>query len=205
MVSVNSSAPSSDRSQPVPAPAVGRRANIGYWVAVTVEVAALVVALVWGALLFADLHRHVGGFARLTLPGQATVPARSPTGWVVYYEGASRVPLDALGLVVRGSDGKAVPVNGYVGDVRYRAPADRVGYAVATFRAAGAGDYTVYARGPGTANSRLAIGDSYRRRSTSNVLSVGVVITAGLLLGATVTVSNYRLAHRLPVKPAPQA
>jgi hypothetical protein len=170
----------------------------GYWIAASVAIAGLLAGAIWGAFLFTGLRDHVSGFARATVPGSTLVTITQATGGVVYFEGSGPVTLVRLRVDVTGPAGAPVQVQSYGGDLRYDAPGGRVGHAVATFDASSPGVYMVTTSATGLGDGRLAVGDSYARRSALTAFAAGGVIFGSILLGGAIALfTSSPRRHRL--------
>lgn len=146
---------------------------------------------------------QVNGFQRMTVPGTATVQVTQPATRVLYLEGPrAAAPAGQLGIRVTGPAGSAVAVAAYHGDLRYDVPGEsgRVGKAIASFRAAAAGDYRISA-GTATAGTggTLAVGDDVMWDVVPHIAGAAAVFLVGVGAGLTliiITGVRRSAAHR---------
>ena len=153
-------------TSPVPSPvrpASPRRgvSRLGYWVGGGLVAAACIGAVAWVVFALFGLTNQVNGFQRMAVPGTATVHVAQAATRVLYFEEPRTAPPSGqLSIQVTGPEGHPVAVSPYHGDLRYDVPGEsgQAGKAIASFRAAAAGDYQISA-GPGTgAGGTIAIG-----------------------------------------------
>jgi hypothetical protein len=161
-----------------------RTSTTGYWLAGMIAVVGLVVGVTLGLTSYRDAQRHIDTFDRVAIPGMITVRVDEPAGRVVYYEGDDTVRFDDLTIRVTATDGTAVDVSRYEGELIYETLDGTKGRAVASFTAERPGAYTVDVSGVETGH--LTVGDSFSRRALPGVLTaLGIAATsviAGLVL-----------------------
>jgi hypothetical protein len=160
-------------------------------------VAAAVILAVIGVQGY--LHR-VSGLTRLSVPGQMTLPVAAG-GQFVYYEGQGPIPLARLGIRVTDPSGHAVALEPYGQDLRYDAPGNsgRLGHALATFQASGAGPYLVSATGAAPVGSTIAVGESVAKSVVPMV--IGIVALVLVTVGGGLALIIVTLGRRSSARP----
>lgn len=135
-----------------------RAARAAFLVATT----GVVVCLIWAATALLDQVQEPAHFSRAAVPGKLQVVLTQPGPHVIYREAARgrAAPASAPGMAleVRDPDAAPVPVEPYLGDLRYDHGGAR-GTAVALFWAPRAGTYVVVASAPDAVGGVIAVGD----------------------------------------------
>jgi hypothetical protein len=150
-----------------------------YWIAGLIAVVTLLGGASVGFSSYRGSQRHLDSFARVSIPGTATVDITEATGRVIYYEGDATVRFEDLSVRVTDPSGATVGVSPYDGVLVYETTSLTTGTAIATFTAARAGAYTVTV--DGIRNGQVAIGDSFARRALPGVLTGLGIIGAGFV------------------------
>jgi hypothetical protein len=148
---------------------------------------ALVVALVWAVVAFAQLGSQIRELPRTPVPGELTLEIEEPTGLVVYDERRSwTTPIGGPypDIEVEGPDGE-VEVAPYRAVMNYRWWR-MVGQARATFDAGEPGTYTVRAEGDPPADARVTVGPSFVTPMIAALIGPAVVLATGLLVAAVI-------------------
>jgi hypothetical protein len=164
--------------QRAPSPRTPSRGWI--WLGSVIGVLGLATAIVWGVIGVSGYLSRVNDLSRMPVPGQMPLRIAGAGEQFIYYEGRASFPIERLGIEVADPRGQASVLEPYKLDLRYDALGNngRIGYALATFQATGAGAYRVTAAGTAPAGSRIAIGESVAK----NVIPTLVGIIALLLV-----------------------
>jgi ABC-type antimicrobial peptide transport system permease subunit len=167
-----------------PPPARNRPSRSGYGLGGVIAAVGLVAGLVFGITSYQDSQQQIDTFARMSVPGTATVQVDGSGRRVAYYEGNESVGIDNLTISVSDPTGATVEVKRFEGELIYETPDLTKGRAVATFDAGRAGAYEVEVSGLDT--GQLTVGESFSRLALPGVLAglaiAGLSVVAGFVL-----------------------
>ena len=177
-----------------------RPSTAWFWFAGVIAVVGVVTGVAMGWHTYGVLQARLDELPRSEVPGQVLVDVTAPQGMTVFYEdpaapggfvvewrrfGTAGGPVD---LHVADPSGEAVPVQAYVGELRFDV-GDRVAVASATFEATAPGTYTVTVDGTVPAGARVSVGqvvdDGLLARATG---AVGVLVGSLAVAAAVVVV-----------------
>jgi hypothetical protein len=139
-----------------------------------------VAGLIFGITSYQNSQGEIDTFARMSVPGTATIQVDEPGQQVVYYEGDETVGSDDLVIGIIDPAGATVAVAPYESDLIYETTDLTLGRAIASFDAAQIGPYEIEVSGVDT--GQITVGESFSRLALPGVL-VGLAI-AGLSLVA---------------------
>jgi hypothetical protein len=189
--------------------------RVWYWVAGAAVAASLVLLAVGIYFGIRSFSRHIEGFQRVPLPGEAEVSLDEPGGYTVYFEGLGaadeQVTIPSLSVSVAPMRGGAeVPVHPYGGSAAYSV-GGRSGRAVGTFRIDAPGRFLIRTQGGlegGQAN--VAVGSSIApaifRTLGLTIPAVLVLFFGGVALAVVVAIRRGRArAPRPALAPSAQA
>jgi len=154
------------------------------WPGIGVAAIGLIAGLVMGITSYVNSQQQIDTFARLSVPGSATVQVDEPGKQVVYYEGDLTVGLGDLVVDITDAAGATVAIAPYGSELIYETTDLTLGRAIATFDAAQVGAYEIEVSGIDTGQVR--VGESYARLALPGVLAglaiAGLSLVAGLVL-----------------------
>jgi hypothetical protein len=181
----------------------------GYWFGGVILVIGLIASLAWGVAGVFRTNERSDGFMRISIPGETTMRIERTGGQVIYYEGVDVPILNDVAVQVTDPAGRSVPVDPYIGDLRYDArDATDVGRAIATFDATMTGPYTITVRGVSQPLGRVAVGPSVAGILAPTLFGAAVVLLifggGGLALVIATAVRRSRDRLGTPaIPPAP--
>jgi hypothetical protein len=174
-----------------------RPTRAAYWLAGTLAVVGIAVAITWAVLATLATIDRVDDFPRTAIPGTVSAPVNEPGERLVYYEGSGKPTPQQLGLSVSRPDGARVSLNAYELKLQYDAPGARgVASAVASFEATSAGSYQVSATATSRPRARLAVGEHIGRGLASALLWPGLLALATVGVSTAIAVAAYRRRSR---------
>jgi hypothetical protein len=134
-----------------------------------IPVVGVIVALVWGFLVYQALQSHLTDLSRTSVPGQVTVEVPQPESLTIFYEdptakggfvvqssATSTLTSTPVDLVVTGPSG-VISSSPYHRDLRFRHEGRTV-TAMATIEAPSAGAYTLQVSGDTPAGAYVSAG-----------------------------------------------
>lgn len=163
-----------------------------FWPGIGIAAIGLVAGLAIGITTYQDSQQEIDTFARMPVPGTATVQVDEPGQRVVYYEGNESLGLDNLAIGIIDPAGANVAVASHQGELIYETTDLTLGRAIATFDATQIGAYEIEVSGVDT--GQITVGESFSRLALPGVF-VGLVI-AGLSLVAGFVLSVFRIVRR---------
>ena len=174
--------PNGARSLPPPPPRADRRR----WIAASLVILGLGVAICWGLATYLRMLDRISAFERVPIPSSEVTAISEPGTKVLYLEGGPRVTVPTVRFAVVDPSGHAVPMQTYEGDLRYDIPDEpgRIGRAVATFEANAKGVYSIDVIGTSTEGAIVAIGDDVARPSIPQILGALFLLSISAVGGA---------------------
>jgi hypothetical protein len=188
-----------------------RTSTRGYWFGAVILVIGLIASLAWGVAGVFRMNERIDGFTRISIPGKATMRIEQTGGQVIYYEGVEVPILNDVAVQVTDPAGRSIPVDPYIGDLRYDArEATGVGRAIATFDATVTGPHMITVRGVPQPLGRVAVGLSVAGILAPIVFGAAAVLLifggGGLALMIVTAVRRSRDRQgRRAIPPAPTA
>jgi hypothetical protein len=183
----------------------------GYWFGAVIMAIGLIASLVWGVAGVFRMNERIDRFARISIPGEATMRLEQTGGQVIYYEGVDVPILNDVAVQVTDPAGRSIPVDPYIGDLRYDArDATDVGRAIGTFDATVTGPYMITVRGVSQPLGRVAVGPSVAGILAPTLVGAAALLLlfggGGLALIILTAVRRSRDRQRAPaIPPAPTA
>jgi len=173
-----------NRTLPLPPPPPNY--NRPRWIAGTLVLLGIGVAIWWGVVTYLGMLDRISAFERVPIPSSGVTVTSEPVTKVFYVETARRTPVPAVRFAVLDPSGRAVEVWTYEGDLRYDVPDEpgRIGRAVATFEANAEGVYSIDVIGPSTEGAIVAIGDDVARPSVPQILGALFLLSISAVGGA---------------------
>lgn len=179
------------------------RSRAGYVIGGGLVAAAVVGAILWLVTSLASVGDQVDGFARVAVPGEATVQLEARK-YVVYYESSNAdefVPPFQIEIADLGT-GAPLAIEPYGGSLKYSV-SGRDGAAEGTVTPTRSGPYTVRTDGAPAIGANVALGKSLAWPLLRAIL--GTFVIGGVLLAAGVTLIIVTAIRRSRAGRAPPA
>ena len=186
----------SHRTLPLPPPPPNY--NRSRWIAGTLVLLGIGVAIWWGIVTYLRMLDRISAFERVPIPSSGVTVTSEPVTKVFYVEATRRTPVPAVRFAVLDPGGRAVEVRMYEGDLRYDVPdkPGRIGRAVATFEANAEGLYSINVIGSSTEGAIVAIGDDVARPSVPQILGALFLLSISAVGGAVLLGRRISIGRR---------